>query len=208
MISYIFCIHSIILLQVNLKQMNPTTQITQANLRYDTFSLGICSIRSAEGSGKSHSAFPSKPMMIHHDTDANGTNTIQGSYIRDLDFSFIVENNTSFQVGLFLYNPKYMKMSDVRDCYRKDGLFPNNSDYFHNIGIYTIKFDVNNMNESDIKRNHFIAYQKSDNNQNYMKFDFYFMKLNEEDHSHILRGRSNIYYISNPFVTFNPNEIQ
>ncbi len=182
--------------------MNPTTQIAQANFAYDNFSLGIYCIRNADGSDKSKMAFPSKPMMINHDT-----NSVTCSYIRDLDFSFIVQNGTSFQVGLFLYNPKYIKMNDVRDVYRKDGILPNNCDYFHNIGVYTIKFDVNNFNENDVKRNHFNVYQSSDDNTNYLKFDFYFMKLDENNHRDILRGRNDIYYISNPFITFNPNEI-
>ncbi len=183
--------------------MMPTYQITQANFAYDNFSLGIYCTRSAQGNGKDHSAFPSKPMMINHDTDA-----INGSYLRDLDFSFIVENGTSFQVGLFLYNPKYIKMDDVRNCYRKNGILPNNCDYFHDIGLYTIKFDVNNMNENELKYNHYRFEQASDNNRNYIKFDFYFMRLDESEHSHILRGRKNIYYLSNPFVHFNPNIIQ
>lgn len=183
--------------------MMPTFQITQANFAYDNFSLGIYVPRSAEGSGPDHSSFPSKPMMIHHDTDS-----ISGSYMRDLDFSFIVKNGTSFEVGLFLYNPKYIKMSNVRDTYKKEGVLPNNYDYFHDIGLYTIDFDVNNLNENDLKRNHFNVEKRSENNRNYMKFDFYFMKLDENKHQDILRDRTNIYYISNPFVTFNPNHIQ
>lgn len=182
--------------------MMPTTQITQANLAYDNFSLGIYCLRSAQGNGKEHSSFPSKPMMI------NDTDSITGSYMRDLDFSIPVENSTSFQVGLFLYNPKYIKMNDVRNCYKKDGILPNNSDYFHDIGIYTINFDVNNRSDDDIKRNHFRINQTSDNNRNYIKFDFYCMKLDENQHSHLLQGRKNLYYMSNPFVTFNLNDIQ
>ncbi len=183
--------------------MNITTQIAQANFAYDNFSVGVYCIRNADGNDKSKMAFPSKPMVINHDTDS-----VTCGYIRDMDFSFIVQSDTSFQVGLFLYNPKYIKMSEVRDCYRKDGILPNNSDYFQNIGIYTINFDVNNFNENDIKRNHFTVNQTSDDNRNYMKFDFYFMKLDEKEHSSIVKDRKDIYYISNPFVTFNPNDIQ
>lgn len=183
--------------------MLPHYQITQANFAYDNFSLGIYCMRSAEGSGKSHSAFPSKPMMIHHDT-----NSVNGSYMRDLDFSFIVKNGTSFQVGLFLYNPKHIKIGNIRDLYKKDGILPNNSDYFYDIGIYTIDFDVNNMNENEVKRNHFNIEQTSDDNRNYMKFDFYFMKLDEDKYSDLLHGRTDIYYLSNPSVTFVPNDIQ
>jgi hypothetical protein len=182
--------------------MLPHYQITQANFAYDNFSLGIYCTRSAEGSGKSHAAFPSKAMMIDHDT-----HSINGSYIRDIDFSFIVKNGTSFQIGLFLYNPKNIKMINIRDYYKEHGILPNNSNYFHNIGLYTIDFDVNNMDENNLKRNHFNIEQTSDDNRNYMKFDFYFMKLNENQHSNLLRGRNDIYYISNPFVTFNPNDI-
>lgn len=180
----------------------PTFQITQANFAYDNFALGIYVPRSAEGSGPDHSSFSSKPMMIHHHTDS-----ISGSYIRDIDFSFTVKNGTSFEVGLFLYNPKYIKMSNLRDTYKKEGVLPNNCDYFHDIGLYTIDFDVNNLNENDLKRNHFNVEKTSENNRNYMKFDFYFMKLDENQHNHITRGKSDIYYLSNPYVTFNPNHI-
>ena len=180
----------------------PCYQITQTNFAYDNFSLGIYCIRSAEGSGKSHAAFPSKPMMIQHDT-----NSINGSFMRDIDFSFIVKNDTSFEIGLFLYDPKYIKMMDIRDFYKQDGVLPNNSDYFHNIGIYTIHFDVNNMNNEQVKQHHFNVHQTSNDNRNFMKFDFWFMKLDEDKHSDLLRGRNDIYYISNPHVTFNPNDI-
>lgn len=178
-------------------------QINQANFAYDNFSLGIYCIRSAAGDGPSNSSFPNKPMMIYQDT-----NTINGSYMSDLDFSFIVKNGSSFELGLFLYNPKYIKMNNVRNTYKKDGILPNNCDYFHNIGVYIIHFDVNNMNEDNIKRNHFNLQQTSDNNRNQLNFDFYFMKLDEDKHSNILRGKTNIYYISNPSVSFNPNYIQ
>ncbi len=183
--------------------MLPTFQISQANFAYDNFALSIYTSRNADGSGKSFSAFPSKPMMINHDTDS-----ISGSYMRDLDFSFVVENGTSFEVGLFLYNPKYIKIPKIRDHYKQHGVLPNNCDYFHDIGLYTINFDVNNMNENDVKRNHFNVEQTSDQNSNYIKFDFYMMKLDENQFGHITRGRNNLYYLSNPFVTFNPNDIQ
>lgn len=175
-------------------------QINKANFAYDNFSLGIYSSRNANGSGKSFSAFPSKPMMIHHDTDS-----ISGSYMRDLDFSFIVKNGTTFEIGLFLYNPKNIKIENIRDYYKQHGILPNNSNYFHHIGLYTIDFDVNNIDENYVKRNHFNVKQPSDNNRNYMKFDFYFTKLDENQHGH---GKRDIYYLSNPFVMFNPNDIQ
>ncbi len=176
--------------------MYPTYQITQANLAYDNFSVGIYYVNSAE------TAFPSKPMLINHDT-----NSITCTYIRDIDFSFTVENGKSFQLGLFLYNPKYIKMTDIRDYYRKDGILPNNSDYFHNIGVYTIDFDVNNINENEVKRNHFTVNKSSDNNSNFMKFDFHFMKLDENEHRHLIKNKNDVYYISTPFITFNPNDI-
>jgi hypothetical protein len=183
--------------------MMPTTQITQANFAYDNFSLGIYSSRNADTAQKSFTPFGAKPMMINHDT-----NSITGSYIRDIDFSFTVKNGTTFEVGLFLYNPKYMKISTIRDHYKKEGVMPNNFEHFHHIGLYTIHFDVNNMNENDINRNHFTFEQASDANRNPIKFDFYFMHLDANKYDYIAQGRNDIYYLSNPFVTFNPNQIQ
>ncbi len=182
--------------------MLPVYQVNRINCAYDNFSLGIYCPRNAEGSGKSYSAFPSKSMIINQEDDS-----ITGSYMRDMDFSFIVKNNTSFEVGLFLYNNKHIKMQNIRDYYKTHGIVPNNSNNFHHIGIYTIDFDVNNISDFDRKRNHFNISQPSDDNRNYMKFDFYFMYMDPNQHQNVTRGRNDIYYISNPTVTFNIDEI-
>jgi hypothetical protein len=173
---------------------------THSIRNFDGYSLGIYYIDPKS----SHFHFARNAMVI---TQNLGSYMVSGSILRDLDFSFALENKESFQVGLFLFNPKRITYEEVKSCYQKDLPIPD--EFFYVLGVYTLEFHSSSLVlESECR---FILKAMNRNHVNFVKFSFYFMKMERTDRPEVFSNVSTktdvLYYISNPIVEFNLDDL-
>lgn len=162
--------------------------------RFDGFSIGIYHINP-----KNDIPFSRNELVIYQNERCR--NMTEAFILRDIDFSFVVKNKSIFKIGLFAFHPKHITYSEIKSYYAKNKSLPRNGDVFEDFGIYDINFDLSSLIfESDT---HFMV------KHNFMKFQFYFMKLDRNAHQdiyhryHISENSDELlYYISNPIISF------
>lgn len=174
---------------------------THSIRNYDGYSMGIYYIDPKSSNAHfSRSAFVIT-QRLGYDSMVNG------SILRDLDFSFALENKESFQIGLFLFNPKRITYEEVKGCYQRD--VPISDEFFYMVGVYRLEFHATSLVlESECR---FILKSMNQQGINFVKFSFYFMKMNRAEHpevfTHVSSKTDTLYYISNPIVEFNLEDL-
>lgn len=156
------------------------------------------------------------PMVIQKksSTDAD----VIGSILRDLDFSMAVIDGTTFYIQLFAFDPRKIRYEEIRQCYIKNHAFSNDDEHFEEhdgfffLGTYPIHFDTKSMITEG--ESHFIFKSYNQDDKHFMKFTFYYMGLNPEEHRNIYHDmgvdadqkKTLLYYISNPMIEFSLND--
>lgn len=179
-------------------------QIAQIGHIFDGFSIGIYQYHL----NKKNMPFSRNPMVI---VQGDGSE-VNGMIIRDMDFSFLLRNNSNFTIGLFAYNPKAIHYDEIKRHYAAKSALPENSASFFDFGHYHLNFNLQNMHMSD--DHHFMIKSCNREGTNEVTFVFYCMPLDRKQHEmHYVREgiskESNeiLYYISNPDIRFDLNSL-
>ncbi len=180
----------------------PSTTILSAHSRLDGFSVGIYHIYS-DNRYQNTMPFSRSPMIITK--NQYSCDVIEAQILRDLDFSFVLRSKCTFQIGLFAFHPKYMNYDSIKQHYAQHCALPQNSENFYDMGIHDLEFNVMNLVSSDAT--HFIV------KSNHLKFVFYYMKLDRNEHPDIYRKEGimnnsdeTLYYVSNPHIYIDLND--
>ncbi len=178
-----------------MSDINANYYITKAGSIIDGWTIAIYIY---VGSNSKNHLFPITKMTIINDFQ---NNLHTAMLLRDVNLSFTIEHNKIFNVGVVAYNPKYVSLVELQNEYLKNASI-NNNDYVRNIGIYTIRFNENDfVNDT----NKCIYEVVSQYNNNMLKFNFTFNKLNDKEYVEAYGNKT--YIVSHPSITFSLDNI-